>query len=188
MKTIAVAHSERLKRLLPHESRDVNRELSRILCYLEEVSVIDQILDLMESDEGEKNIVGAELVERNLRYGSRMLDMVQAAPLTDRMHHAAMLNWIRDGWSLNQRRRYFHSVVEAMQSSKGGKGYAVYWRQILDIAKQVLSESEQEPLAPIWAPVDVVEALPKPQGPGKLWELDYLLNRVSQGFGKRDFE
>lgn len=188
LKSIAVGHTDSLKLLMPHESRYVNRELSRILCYLEETSVIDEILNLMESDKGEENIAGADLVERNVRYGGPMMAMMQAAPMVDRMHHAAMLNWIHDGWSLDQRRRYFQSVVEAMQSSKGGVGYAVYWRQILDIAKQALSDEDQTSLAAIWAPVDVVEELPKPQGPGKLWELDYLLNRVSQGFGKRDFE
>lgn len=185
---LAEEHVTKLRDMIPQSSRLVNRELSRVLCFLGDSAIIDSVLDLMESDTGVEEIQGIELVERNLRYGSRMLDMVQAAPMVERMYHAAMLNWIKDGWSLGQRRRYFENVVDAMQSSKGGVGYSVYWRQILEIARQGLSAGEELDLAEIWAPIEVVHELPKPEGPGKLWELDYLLDRFSTGFGSRDFE
>ncbi|MDG2169149.1 MAG: c-type cytochrome [Opitutales bacterium] len=188
LRELASDHSFRLSRHMPHASNDVNRELSRILCYLGESAAIDQVLDLMDADSGEKEILGADLVHRNLRYGTRVMDMMQAAPMVDRMYHAAMLTWIKDDWSQSQRERYFQSIVDAMLLSKGGKGYQVYWEQILSVAKEALSPGEVKELSSIWAPIDMVVPLPAPEGPGKIWEMDYLLERIAEGFGKRDFE
>lgn len=177
-----------LRPLLPHSSRRVNRELARILCYLREPSVIEPLLELMERDTGERNLAGAELVSRNLRYGSRLLDMMEAAPMVERMHHAQMLLWIKDGWSLSQRKRFFQLMVDAMNTSKGGKGYAVFWKQILDIARQALTEAEMGVLSPVWESVDKVQPLPMPDGPGRIWEMAYLLDRLEQRVGKRDYD
>lgn len=177
-----------LRPILPHESKSVNRELSRLLCYLEDQGSIDPLLDLMEKDEGEVQSSGAELVSRNLRYGSPVMDMLQAAPLKERMHHAQMLNWIEGGWSISQRKRYFELVVDAVRTSKGGNGYPAYWDQILETAKSQLSEDETRALSDLWKSLTVVVEIPKPKGPGKLWTREYLSERIASGFGKRDFE
>ena len=177
-----------LRRLLPHDSIQVNRELSRILCYLGDSASIDILLNLMEEDGGEKTIPGSELVERNFRYGSRVLDMLEAAPLKERMHHAQMLNWIDNGWTLAQRQRYFGLVIEALNTSKGGKGYRFYWEQILETAQNALSDMESEKLAILWEEIKEDEPLPVPQGPGRIWELNYFSSRVKNGFGDRDFQ
>lgn len=150
MKELADDHTLPLSRLLPHSSKLVNRELSRILCYLGEASIIDPLLDLMASDTGEKEILGTDLVERNLRYGSRVMNMMQASPMVERMHHAAMLTWIHDGWKPDQRKRFFELVVDARLSSMGGKGYQIYWEQILVLARNALTGEEYDLLAPLW--------------------------------------
>lgn len=177
-----------LRNLLPHDSIRVNRELSRVLCYLGDSSSIDALLNLMEQDDGEKTIPGSELIERNFRYGSRVLDMLEAAPLKERMHHAQMLNWITTGWTLAQRQRYFGLVIEAINTSKGGKGYKFYWEQILETAQHALSDKESEKLAILWEGLKADEPLPVPQGPGRIWELDYIAKCLEKGFGERDFQ
>ena len=98
-----------------------------------------------------------------------------------------MLTWLRHGWTIGQRRGYFQLVVEAIETSKGGVGYRPAWEQILDVAKSALSDEERKSLAPIWAPLDNVAPLPMAKGPGRLWEVDYLLKQVENGFGRRDF-
>ncbi len=177
-----------LRPLLSSGSKSIARELSRLLCYLEDRGSIDSLLELMEKDEGEVQSKAAELVARNLRYGSPVMDMLQSAPLKERMHHAQMLNWIESGWSLGQRKRYFELVVDAIKTSKGGNGYPVFWDQILETAKSQLSEDETRALSDLWQGLTVVVERPKPVGPGKLWTREYLSERVAAGFGKRDFE
>lgn len=174
--------------MLPHDSRSVTRELSRLLCFLGDWASIDRLLDLMEQDEGEVQAKAAELVSRNLRYGTPVMDMLQAAPLKERMHHAQMLNWIEDGWSLGQRKRYFELVVDAIKTSKGGNGYPAFWDQILETAKGQLSEDETRALSYLWEGLTVVVEIPKPKGPGKLWTREYLSERIASGFGNRNFE
>ncbi|MCB1121523.1 MAG: c-type cytochrome, partial [Verrucomicrobiae bacterium] len=188
LKALVEDHRSRLRILLPHSSSRVNRELSRILCFLNDTAVIEPLLLLMQQDQGEKDIVGTSLVERNLRYGAPMLAMMQAAPLIERMHHAQMLLWLKKGWSLDQRRRYFELIVDAIQTSKGGNGYETFWKQILDLARNDLSPEELERFSTIWAPLDQVQPLPEPEGPGRLWELDYLMSRIEKGIQGRDFE
>jgi putative heme-binding domain-containing protein len=188
LKDLAAGHSGRLLKLLPSGSKLVNRELARVLCCMQETAVIDPLLELMASDEGDKTIVGADLVERNLRYGSPVLAMIEAAPLVERMHHAQMLTWLKSGWDMDQRQRFLQLVVEAIETSKGGNGYLVAWNQILDLAKSSLSADEQKTLSPLWAELDKVEPLPVPQGPGRIWEMDYLLQKIESESGPRDFE
>ncbi|MCZ6675591.1 MAG: c-type cytochrome [Verrucomicrobia bacterium] len=174
--------------LLPHSSNLVNRELARVLCYLNLPEVIDPLLDLMEQDSGVRTSMGSNVVARNLKYGFPMLNMMEAAPTLEKIQHAQMLNWIKGDWSLKQRKRYFKLVVDAMQTSKGGKGYQTYWGQILDSAKANLSKRELRLLSREWAKIDEQEPLPEPKGPGRIWELDYMLQQIQNGLGSRDFK
>ncbi|MBK1878330.1 c-type cytochrome [Pelagicoccus mobilis] len=177
-----------LRPLLPHDSHLVNRELSRILCFLRDEASIETLLDLMESDTGTPFTVSSDLTSRNLKYASALFDMMQAAPMTERLHHAQMLTSIEDGWTQPQRIRYFKLIVEAITTSKGGDGYLPAWRKILDTARGSLPTSLQSELAHIWAEVDKPQELPSPKGPGRLWEVDPLLEKMATGLVGRDIE
>ena len=188
LKSSARANIAPVRELLPHPSALVNRELARILCYLGDATAIDPLLGLMEQDTGQTVTRGSGLVERNLVYGAAVLNMMESAPMVERMHHAQMLNWLRSGWTLDQRKRYFALVVEAMQTSKGGAGYRPAWQHILDTSRETLTEKEKDALQSIWAPLENIAPIPSPKGPGRLWQADYFLKKVENGFGKRDFE
>lgn len=174
--------------VFPHSSALVNRELARSLCFIGESAVIDPILDYMEASVGSGLLGGYGLVARNPKYASALLGMAESPPMVERMHFTQMLNWIEEGWTLEQNRRRFRLIVDAMQRSKGGNGYIPGWRTILDTAKSRLPEREMEILAAEWLPLDAIEPLPQPEGPGRIWELDYLIQRLEKGFGLRDFE
>lgn len=173
--------------LLPHRSAKVNREAGRVLCYVGNSAAIDPLLDLMESDQGDVSVGGFDLVGRNLKYASPLLNMAEAPPLVDRMHFAQVLNWIEAGWSFEQRQRYFRLVVEAMQTSKGGNGYIPFWQKTLDTARSSLTTKERDLLASEWVVLESIEAVPEPEGPGRIWEMDYLVDHIGKGFGSRDF-
>jgi putative heme-binding domain-containing protein len=177
-----------LNPLLPHQSSRANRELSRMLCYLGDSGSIDSLLSLMEQDGGDQLIAGAGNTARNFKYGTRVLRMLESAPLKERMHHAQMLNWISEDWTMAQREQYFSLVIDAIRNSQGGKGYLTYWEQILNAAKASLSEQERNRLSGLWEGLDETIVLPTPKGPGRIWEFDYLMDRIKKGFGQRKFE
>ena len=58
----------------------------------------------------------------------------------------------------------------------------------MDLARNALTEEENDLLAPLWAPLNSIQEIPVAKGPGRIWEMDYLIDRISDGFGKRDFE
>ncbi len=175
------------RNLMPHASPRVNRGLARILCYLKSPLVMESLLDLMEADRGIPSVKGVELAGQNLRYASPLLSMAETPPMRDRMHYAQVLNWVDDGWTEDQHRRYFRLIEDALQTTRGGNGYSNYWNQILDTAKERLPESAKQSLSKEGSVLDSGEVPPIPEGPGRLWELDYLLDRLGDGFGERSF-
>ena len=48
----------------------------------------------MASDTGERPQLGSGYFVRNPKYGRAVRDMLESAPLMDRMHHAQMLLWL----------------------------------------------------------------------------------------------
>ncbi len=180
----------RLRPLFPDTDALVTRELSRLLCHLGDVTVIDPALALMAADTGGRPLLGSGYFVRNPKYGAAVRDMLESAPLMDRMHHAQMLLWIEDGWTTARRRRYFESIADAMANSKGGHQYLEFWERIRETALERIPEAEREPFEalnaappPLWA-----EGLPTPEGPGREWSLEETLKVVGRGLVGRDLE
>jgi putative heme-binding domain-containing protein len=182
---------KKLRPLFPHTDPRANRELSRLLCYLRDTSVIDPLLRQMAGDTGEQPILGSGYFVRNSKYGKAIQDILEAAPLIDRMHHAQMLLWMDDGWTYDQRAEYFRLIADAAASSKGGHWYAQFWERIRAAAMdQVPSDLRErfESIAAVPVATFDEENLPRPEGPGRQWTLDELLLGVQDGLKNRDFE
>jgi putative heme-binding domain-containing protein len=104
------------------------------------------------------------------------------------MHHAQMLLWIDDGWSADQRRRYFELIADAIKHSKGGHQYIEFWSRIRGIALDRMPEDQRERFESIPAATapGLADALPTPTGPGRDWSLEAALESVRQGLEGRD--
>ena len=179
----------RLRNLFPHQNGSVNRELIRILCYLTDKSMIDPLLEFMAADLGERPVLGGGYFTRNPKYGKAVRDMLQSAPLLDRMHVAQMLLWMDDGWTKQQRANYFRLIVDAIGNSRGGHSYVDMWNRIREVAIDQTPEPWREEMESIaeqqLAPAD---NLPTPQGPGENWTLDELLSAAEKGFRNRNYQ
>ncbi len=175
----------------PQLARYVDRELARLLCFLQDDSVIDPLLARMAEDRGERPELGGGYFVRNEKYGQAVQDMLQSAPLVDRMHHAQMLIWIREGWSLEQRRRYFELLESATAQSRGGYWYGEFWQRIRAAALDQVPEadrSEVGSLATGTRSLGGEEGLPQPVGPGQDWSLQQALALFDDGLGNCNFE
>ena len=158
----------RLRALFPHRDARANRELVRLLCYLRDRSVITPMLERMAQDEGERPTLGSGYFMRNNKYGRAIRDILQSAPLVDRMHGAQMLLWIDDGWTHDQRTEYFRLLADAPANTKGGYWYVEFWDRIREVALGQVPDDKREEFAEIGAkhlPIFVEGDLPHPKGP-----------------------
>jgi len=178
-----------LRGRFPDADTMVTRELSRLLCFLGDGSLIDPLLERMAGDSGSRPFLGVAGFARNPKYGQAIRDMLESAPLLERMHHAQMLLWVDGGWSPEQRRRYFSLIADARLHSKGGHTYQDLWDRIQEAALRQVPAGERAALEAIAAASrPVAPGLPAPIGPGREWTLDAALALVERGLGDRDAE
>lgn len=164
-------------RLYPAASDDVNRELSRLLVYLESSSVIAKTMSLLE---------------RSPERGSASSN---ASPNEDadsretaqRIHYADMLSFVRNGWTMTERQRYFSWLNKAIADSETEPRRSAL-ANIRTAAIATLSAEEQKALATVIAGPISRDSLPKPMGPGQEWTREQLLSLTEAGLSGRDFE
>jgi putative heme-binding domain-containing protein len=179
----------RLRRRFPDADPRVTRELSRLLCFLRDTSLIDPLLERMARDTGSRPFLGVAGFTRNPKYGRAVRDILESAPLLERMHHAQMLLWLEDGWSGEQRRRYFALIADARAHSKGGHSYRDLWDRIQEAALRHVPAGERADLEALAAAAQpVAEGLPVPIGPGREWTLEAALAVVGDDLEGRDPE
>ncbi len=180
---------QQLRALFPDTNAIVNRELARLLCYLGDISMIDPLLELMAADTGDRPPLGSGYFVRNPKYGEAVRDMLQSAPRMERMHYAQMLLWLDDGWTSEQRRRYFTLIADAVANSRGGHQYREFWSRIRETALKQIPEDQREtfeaigPVAP-----QLAEGLPVAKGPGRDWTLELALKAVGRGLEGRNLK
>lgn len=180
--------AKRLDPFYPAESDDLNRELSRVLVYLNSPTVITKTLALMEKEYEQSPEVTAELLARNARYGGTIAQMLANLPEIQKIHYALVLRNMRYGWTLNQRRKYFRWFESAAQRS-GGASYQGFIQNIRDEALANASPAERKALqATTIASTPKPAELPKPKGPGHDWTLAELVKLTEAGLSGRDFE
>lgn len=179
-----------LRAAFPDPDVRVTRELSRLRCALGDTTITDRLLDLMAADTGEHRALGTSYFERNPKYGQAVREMLESAPLVERMHHAQMLLWLADQWTAQQRREYFRLMGDAVASSKGGHSYTEFWTRIRDTALLHVPPAEREELAKQSASAAFVpasESVAPPKGPGRNWTIPAVNDLAAQGLHARDY-
>jgi len=176
---------------LPHENPDVNTELLRVLVRLRAPNVVAKGLELIANRGTPETPAWAELASRNPRYGAVVLRMLENHPPTRAIHYAFMLRNIRDGWTLQQRRRYFSFLNEAAKAS-GGHSYAGFLTNLREEALGNCTNEERKKLAGIvgedFNPKPDFTITP-PEGPGRVWTMENTSSVARRGnLRKADFK
>ena len=178
----------------PVEDDMVNRELCRLLSYLQSPTVVEKTLGLMASRGSETPPDWAALAARNARYGKDVINMLNNLPSTQNLHYAYCLRVVKGPWSEGQRRQYFQWFKEAATKS-GGRSYAGFVDNIRKNALEHATEQERKMISS-WK-LEVVsnpfKNLPQAKGPGKAWSVDDIskltnLDKVDLKNGQRMFE
>jgi putative heme-binding domain-containing protein len=182
-----IATAQKLRPHFPDADGWVNRELSRLLCFLGDTTMIEPLLARMGADTGDRPLLGSGNFVRNPKYATAVSDMLQSAPRLERMHCAMTMLWLAEGWTKEQRRRYFTSIADAVANSRGGHQYREFWGRIRDTAlKQVPEVQRVEFEAIKVSALALAEGLPVAKGPGRDWTLNQALDVVGRGLKGRD--
>jgi len=186
----AQTKSEIAKRLDPHypaKTDDLNRELSRVLVYLNSPTVISKTLKLMQQPDTRKPADIAKLIARNSRYGGTIAKMLANQPEIQNIHYAFVLRNLRYGWTLEQRKEYFAWIEKARQRS-GGMSYQGFIENIRKEALANVSPAERKALeSTVLTPPPKPADLPKPKGPGRDWTVADVLAAVDGKLIGRSF-
>jgi putative heme-binding domain-containing protein len=149
-----------LLHFFPASSDVVNRELCRVLVYLQCPSVIDPALQLM----------------------------ARASTQETAMDYAYELSFLKTGWNPERRRRYFGWFQIAQRDYTGGNSFDKYLVHIRNEAMKALTETERSALADVLAPaVKEVPTPPLPRPFLKEWRIEDLVPLLSQVERNRSF-
>jgi putative heme-binding domain-containing protein len=159
----------------PTKSETVNRELVKMLVYLDSPTVVAKAMDIMREPSVNEPPDMQELLARNRRYGGTIRQMLQNHPDLRQYHLAFVLRNATEGWSNRDRIDYFDWFNRARDWS-GGASYQGFLENISNEAYDNATDKERLAVeaAGVRKPWPVPE-LPKPEGPGRNWSLGDLL-------------
>lgn len=179
--------SDTLFELLPTEDHSVNVELVRILVYLKDARVIDKAMKLIDEtrEDPDPNWVGLPGIN-----DGTIQKMLENPPPTRKIEYAFMLKNLREGWTIDQRRKYFTFINKAAEAP-GGSSYAGYLTKIREDALQNASDEEHQAVSDITG-VNLIQEPPfdvqQPKGPGRDWTVNEALGEVADYLTNRNFE
>jgi putative heme-binding domain-containing protein len=179
----------KLDRYYPAASDELNRELCQLLVYLRWPAVLPKTITLLQQPPrkmSDKSM--AELLARNPGYGGTIAQMLAHAPDLQKLHYLFVLRNVREGWTLEQRKVYFHWLNDARGKS-GGASYQGFLNNIEKEAFDNATDSDRLAIeaAGLRKPFKTPE-LPKPKGPGHSWKLDDLVRFAQPRLKGRDFK
>jgi putative heme-binding domain-containing protein len=144
----------------PAQSTRLNRELSQLLIDLNAPNVVPRTLDLLE----------------------------QAPTQEEQLQLALWLRSAKEGWSIEDRQRYFAWFNRAARH-RGGHSFGGFLKNIRNEVIASLSDDEKKQLADILAAEPQPEAeVIEPRAVVKQWTVNELLPHVQTKLSGRDFE
>ncbi len=183
---------EKLDPLYPAKgdlARELNRELARMLVYVESPTIVTKALAEMKKPYERSQPELGELLTRNGRYGGTIAKMLANQPELENVHLALVLRNVKYGWTLEQRLEY----VQWIEKAKGWSGGASYTGFLDNVKKEALANATEAERKAIAAGVVAyrppsLDELPKPKGPGRDWTVEDLLGMTADGLSGRDYE
>ncbi|MGC3944051.1 MAG: c-type cytochrome [Chryseolinea sp.] len=181
----------------PAKTNSINRNLSKLLAYLEAPGAVSKTMSLLETakdDPFEKTASqSSDLILRNPQYGMDIAGMLSRIPPAQQTYYATVLMNTKTGWTPELREKYFAWFKNAF-NYKGGNSYVGFINKARiaalanvpagDLAhfkdasgESLLSQSGNDLIAG-----------PQPEGPGKRWNVDEAFASVDGHLSERNFE
>ena len=179
---------DRLDGFYPHEDENINRELSRLLIYLQSPNVAAKTLALMKKDTPAADRQMSDLLKRNPGYGKTIETMLANQPDLQQLHYAFALRNLKSGWTTEQRVEYFDWFNKARTWS-GGASFQGFLKNIDIEAYDNATDTDRLAIEAFGARKPyVAPELPQPQGPGHEWSIAEVIELAGKSLRGRNFE
>lgn len=181
----------------PARSNALNRELSKLLVYLEAPGAVEKTVALLENaaDDPEEETASAssDLILRNPQYGLDIAGMLSKVPPRQQTYYATVLSQAKTGWSPALRDSYFNWFRKAF-GYKGGMSYIGFINKARVAALEHVPTDEEQHYRTLSGEEllaksgnEIIEG-PQPKGPGRRWKLDDAVGVVENNLKGRDFK
>lgn len=183
--------------LYPAGSVTMDKELSKLLTFLEAPGVIEKTLALLEKAEAGEDTEAmtgiSDKIMRNPQYGLDLAGMLEKMPPGGQIYYATVLSQVKSGWTPELREQYFNWFEEAF-GYQGGRSYVGF----IDKARQMALAHVPADRKAYYASIsgdsllsnsgnDLVN-IKGPEGPGRRWTVDEATAAVEGKLTGRDFE
>ena len=165
----------------------LDRELCRMLAYLQAPGIVARTLTLMDTAGPSPAPDWLALAKRNGNYGKTVEAMIANLPPAQVIHYVYCLRVVQGPWKADERKRFFAWLAK-LSANSGGESYTGF---ILDLRKETLAtctpeEREWIEKLPTAAPPNPFANLPPIKGPGREWTIDEVVNLADSGLDGRD--
>jgi putative heme-binding domain-containing protein len=173
----------------PAKSDDLNRELCRLLSFLQAPNIVARTLQQMDSSAPSPIPDWAELASRNARYGSSVKKLLAKFPPLQNTFYAYCLREVKGPWKGGERERFFAWLGDAAKRS-GGNSYIGYLNAIRSdaLANATAEERQRYGEGGAIKQVDYFANLPEIKGPGQNWTVEQIEKIAAAGLDGRDRE
>ena len=183
----------------PAQNNELNRELSKVLVYIEAPQAIEKTLALLanakDDNSGQNSVLqSSDLIMRNPQYGMDIAGMLSKVPPAQQTFYATVLSKSKAGWTPELQEQYFKWFYTAF-SFKGGHSFVGF---INGARKNALENVPKDRLAYFntisgdtlvgRSGIYVVDPTQQPQGPGRNWTMEEALPIADSGIANRNFE
>jgi putative heme-binding domain-containing protein len=192
--------AEKLAPFFPSGTFDLDRELSCLLVAVRAPGIVPRLVALLAqptASAAATNLAANEgdlrrVLERNAQYGAAVRSALEKRADLIQVHYAYALRTVKEPglWSAADRKTYLDWFVRAREW-EGGNSFRKFLAAIESESLDSLSDNERLALEAtgVRQPY-VTPPLPKPQGPGRTWTVDGVMEAAQAGLGPgtRDFE
>jgi len=173
----------------PSNDRDLDRELCRMLSYLQAPGIVGRTLALMDTTGPAPAPNWLEMAKRNANYGATVERMVANLPPAQIIHYINCLRVVKGPWPKDERTRYFAWFDRLLEKS-GGESYSGFIKDLRNQALITATSEERawiEKMTPAIIPHPLAN-LPPVKGPGREWTVSEVEKLAASGLAGRDKE
>lgn len=181
----------------PAQSNELNRELSKVLVYIEAPQAAEKTMALLATAKDDKqNTVtqSSDLILRNPQYGIDIAGMLANVPPAQQTYYATVLSETKSGWTPELQEKYFKWFYAAFKF-KGGHSFIGF---IDKTRKNALKNVAQDRFA-YFNTISgdslvassgnyLANGVEQPKGPGRRWTMKEALAVADSGISHRNFE
>ena len=183
----------------PAKTNELNRELSKVLIYVEAPQALEKTMALLatakDDNSGQNTLTqSSDLILRNPQYGMDIAKMLSNVPPAQQTFYATALSQAKTGWTPQLQEKYFQWFYGAFKY-KGGHSFVGF---IDKARKSALANVSKDRFAYFntisgdslvrQGGIYVVDAVQPPKGPGRNWTMKEALPIADSGIKNRNFE